>query len=127
MPRSSLTAELALQAEGAPATQAWKAKLFGGPTTGNNLADFFTQTSYGKTVLAATDFVGPIDLGSPACCASGSGCTDQDFRLQTVWDYVNGTAGLDLSSYGSTIISWKQEENRKKTLIPALPPPRSSQ
>ena len=85
------------------AVQNWKSVVRGSSTFGNSLTAFFNTTSSGKTVLQAQDFIGPIDLGSPACCQSG--CTVNDFTLQPIWDKAIA-AGLDLSVYAGTAVAW---------------------
>ena len=91
---------------GLAASQTWQTAIRGSATTGNNLASFFTATSFGKTTLDPGDFIGPLDLGSPACCTTSAGCTSDNFSQQPIWDYASGTAGLNLASYGGTVVAW---------------------
>ena len=55
--------------------------------------------------MTAFDVVGPLDLGSPACCSRAGGCNPNDFNLQTIWNYATST-GLNLATYGNTAIAW---------------------
>ena len=83
--------------------QTWKTKI-GGPTrAGYTLQTFYKSSSYGRTQLASYDVIGPIDMGSPACCPSA--CTPDNFNLQTIWDSAS-SKGFDLASYGHTAVGW---------------------
>ena len=54
-------------------------------------------------MLQAQDFIGPIDLGSPACCQTN--CTTDNFSNQQIWNAASA-AGFDLSVYQGTAVAW---------------------